>query len=603
MNGLRSMLALSVVLLLCGIIISSAQEVQRIRQPMLTSGEVITAPGIKAAVVVSLADMAALAEVDKSTWGAGMSQIAQFDSQGNMLRSAAIPISQVAGITAYDKGTILVGSSADNTIYMFDPMTSNVQIFLDLRQLDTSGILAGDVLQKGELASIASDGKYVFVGIRAGYSSSIFKIDPETGKIISRAWAPGPDPSAMAYSAGNLFVLDGSSRKLRRFDSNMKLSADALSVTDPKPKGIFARDDAVGILSGEAGRLQVNSMNIAALLASQPISFLDRSAASSKVAVFPGAIVAAGAKVAMLICGDVAESGFEEFWSDTCWMYKTLCNAGYAPENIYVLYGSGIDHSSPNPAYQSAETITDFPATYAWVDKVFDGLKNGDSTNGIAQMKSSDSLFVWTFDHGADGNPAYLCLMDAWMDEAHFASKLMALPFQKTAIFMQQCRSGGFIDSLQSPKVFLSTACRYDQDAYPSNNEHEIYNGQAYNHGEYNYYIISAISGSTPGGASVNADTNGDSGISVLEVHNWEASHEDLAEVPQMSDTGGVGSTFIMKSLSGSGKFLKPELSVIVDKFPIPTPDNCPNCGKPDGTNEMESLVQPVVLVQPIAQV
>jgi len=601
MNGFKAIFALLVVLLVCGLITSTAQEAQRIRQPMLTGGQIITAPVVTTAVAVSLADMTALTQVDKSTWGAGMSQIAQFDSQGNMLKSATIPISQVAGITTYDKGTLLVGSSADNTIYMFDPATSNVQKFLDLKQLDTSGILAGDVLQKGELASIASDGKYVFVGIRAGFSSSIFKIDPQTGKIISHVWAPGPDPSAMAYSAGNLLVLDGSSKQLRRFDSNMKLSADALSVTDPKPKGIFAKDNAVGILSGEANRLQVNPINIAALLASKPISILDRSAASSKVIIFPGALSVAGTKVAVLICGDVAENGFECFWSDTCWMYKTLRNAGYSPENIYVLYGSGIDHPSNNPAYQSAETVTDFPATYAWVDKVFDGLKNGDSTNGIAQMKSSDSLLVWTFDHGAGGNPAYLCLMDAWMDEGHFASKLKALPFQKAAIFMQQCRSGGFIDSLQGSKVFVSTACRSDQDAYPSNTEYEIYNGQAYNHGEYNYYIISAISGSIPSGASVNADTNSDSGISALETHNWEVSHEDLAEVPQISDMGGVGSTFMMKSSSsGSSKFLKPELSVIVDKIPIPTPDNCPNCGEPD---KIENQIRPVVLVQPIAQV
>jgi hypothetical protein len=596
MKGYKAVIALSVMLLVCGLITSTAQETQRIRQPIPTSGQVTTAPGIKTAVAVTLADMTALTQVDKSIWGAGMSQIAQFDSQGNMLQSAAIPISKVAGITAYSKDKLLVGSSADNTIYIFDPMTINVQKFLDLKQLDTSGVLTGDVLLKGELASIASDGKYVFVGIRAGFSSSIFKIDPETGKIISHAWAPGPDPSVMVYSAGNLYVLDGSSKQLRRFDSNMKLSADAISLTAPMPKGIFATDNAVELLSGEANHLQVKPINTASLLISKPISIQDRSAARARATIFPGSIPLTGTKVAILICGDVAENGFECFWSDTCWMYKTLRNAGYSPENIYVLYGSGIDHSSNNPAYQSAETVTDFPATYAWVDKVFDGLKNGDSTNGISQMKSSDSLLVWTFDHGAGGNPAYLCLMDAWMDEGHFASKLNALPFQKMAIFMQQCRSGGFIDSLQSSKVFISTACRSDQDAYPSNTEYEIYNGQAYNHGEYNYYIISAISGSTPGGASANADANSDNGISALEAHNWEASHEDLAEVPQMSDIGGVGSTFIIKSSSsGSSKFLKPELSVIADKIPIPIPDNCPNCGKPDMKNEMENEMQPVL--------
>jgi hypothetical protein len=276
----------------------------------------------------------------------------------------------------------------------------------------------------------------------------------------------------------------------------------------------------------------------------------------------------------------MAENGFEEFWSDTCWMYKTLRDAGYSAENIYVLYGDGNDHDSDNPEYQNADTITDFPASYAWVDNVFDGLMNGDSANGIVKMESSDSLLVWTFDHGAGGDPAYLCLIDAAMDEGHFAGKLNALPFQRAAIFMQQCRSGGFIDSLQGSRVFLSTACRSDQNAFPSNNEYETYNGQIYNHGEYNYYLISAISGMTPSGAMVNADTGGDSGISALEAHNWVVNHEDLAEVPQMSDTGGVGSNFIIKSSSSGGiKFIKPEVALSREpiKIPIPTPDPIAN--------------------------
>ncbi|MFB3764718.1 MAG: C13 family peptidase [Methanotrichaceae archaeon] len=569
-----------------------------IRKPIL-AGQMATAQ----TGTLTLSDMTALAEANDAIWGAGKNQIAKFDTRGNVLKSSAIPVNQIAGIAVYDKGTLLVGSSADNSVYRFDLATNNVNKFLDLKQIDISGSPAGNILQEGELSSIASDGKYVFVGMRSGYSSSIFKVDPETGKIISHAWAPGPDPSVMAYSGGNLYVIDGRSKQLRRYDSSMKLSADSISVTDQKPKGIFAMDDRIQILSTEANNLQVKPINAAILVASKPTSIIDSSATRSRATLNPGAIAAAqGTKVAVLICGDVAENGFEEFWTDTYWMYKTLRNAGYSPENVYVLYGNGNDHPSDNPAYQSTERVTDFPATSAWVDKVFDGLKNGDAANSITQIKATDSLLVWTFDHGANGNPAYLCLMDAWMDEGHFASKFSAIPFQKAAVFMQQCHSGGFIDSLQSPKVFISTACRSDQGAYPSNNEYEVYNGKAYNHGEYNYYIISAISGMTPTGASVNADANSDSGISVLEAHNWEANHEDLAEVPQMSDVGGIGSTFMIRSPSGGSKFIKPELSAIKDKIPIPTPDNCPNCGQPDIQNRVETQIQPIALMKPISQ-
>lgn len=581
--------AILALLLVSGLVDSAAPDMSLVNPPALAEGKTMSASMRASNAALSLNDMIALTQLDGATWGAGKSQIAQFNAQGNVLKSSGLPISQVAGIAAYEGGTILVGSSSENTIYKFDPTANSVQKFLDLKQIDSSGILAGDVLQNGELMSIASDGIFVFAAIRAGYSSSIFKIDPTTGKIISRAWAPGPNPSIMAYSSGSLFVLDESSKQLRRFDSNMKLSADAISLADLKAKGILAINSDVQILSAEANKLQVMPLNAAAMVASVPTGIADRSIASSKVTLNPGAAaIAQGSKIAVLICGDMAENGFEEFWSDTCWMYKTLRDAGYSAENIYVLYGNGNDHASDNPKYQNADTVTDFPATYVWVDKVFDGLMNGDSANGISKMKSSDSLFVWTFDHGAGGDPAYLCLMDADMDEGHFAGKLNALPFQKAAIFMQQCRSGGFVDNLQGSRVFLSTACRSDQNAFPSNNEYETYNGRIYNHGEYNYYLISAISGMTPGGGKVNAETGGDSGISALEAHNWEASHEDLAEVPQMSDMGGVGSTFIIKSFSSGGiKFVKPEAAIVREVIPIPTPTPDPIA---DGLSKMPKI-------------
>lgn len=75
---------------------------------------------------------------------------------------------------------------------------------------------------------------------------------------------------------------------------------------------------------------------------------------------------------------------------------------------------------------------------------------------------------------------------------------------------MQQCHSGGFIDNLRNSKTFISTACRADQGAQPADTENEQYNGNWYSHGEYNYYIISAIAKANPLGGAVNADTSGD---------------------------------------------------------------------------------------------
>jgi hypothetical protein len=229
-------------------------------------------------------------------------------------------------------------------------------------------------------------------------------------------------------------------------------------------------------------------------------------------------------------------------------MYKTLFAAGYTKDNIYVLYGNGTDFASANPKYQYPETVTDFPATIAWVNKVFDGLKNGDAASGIKQMTTSDTLFAWTFDHGSGSDPAYLCLMDGDLRDIEFAAKLNAVNYQKRAIFMQQCRSGGFIDNLKNSKTFISTACRPDQNAQAADTENESYGGKTYWHGEYNYHIICALSGLNPSGAAVNADSNSNGKVSAKEAHDWNVTHESRAEVPQSDGSVAVGDSFHIKN-------------------------------------------------------
>lgn len=142
---------------------------------------------------------------------------------------------------------------------------------------------------------------------------------------------------------------------------------------------------------------------------------------------------------------------------------------------------------------------------------------------------------------------AVLCLRDGNMTDTSFATKLNAIAYSRRAIFMQQCRSGGFIDNLKNDNTFISTACRADENARPADTENDTYSGVVYSHGEYNYYITSALDRLTPAGAVVNADANGDGWVSSLEMHNWESSHESLPETPQKDDTGGKGSTFRFK--------------------------------------------------------
>jgi hypothetical protein len=152
-----------------------------------------------ALATANTANATAMTIQDGQIYSAGSGLLKAMSSTGEVLSTAQIPISNVAGIATYKPGTLIMGDSQDNKVYEFDIATSRTDLLIDLKQVDQTSNLAANVLVSGTLASIASDGANIFVGMTAGYSSSIFKIDPTTGKILDHAWAPGPNPNAMVY--------------------------------------------------------------------------------------------------------------------------------------------------------------------------------------------------------------------------------------------------------------------------------------------------------------------------------------------------------------------------------------------------------------------
>lgn len=157
-------------------------------------------------------------------------------------------------------------------------------------------------------------------------------------------------------------------------------------------------------------------------------------------------------------------------------------------------------------------------------------------------MTENDFLFVWTFDHGGIiGSHSTLCLWGIDIRDDEFASAVDVIPYLYRVFCMQQCHSGGFIDDLSNDKTVIITACRGDEGAQPANNtptqEDEIVNGVTYNHGEFNYHLISALlKQAVNGGAPVNADTTGDNLVSMLELFNYVENHDNRPEHPQYDD-------------------------------------------------------------------
>lgn len=531
---LACLAVLAVLLTFAGVVAGTPLPVSPlVNLPMMPSMQKITN--------VALSNLVAMGEVEGQTLGAARNQLVTLDSQGKITRTIPIPIDQPAGISAFTAGKAILGDCGNNVVFSVDIRSGQSVKLLDLRATDYGNLVAGDVVRNGKLSSVAFDGKYVYVAMSAGYSSSIFAIDPGTNKAVKQTWSPGDKPTAMQFAGGNLYVLDSENSQLRLFDASLKLSIKAIDLHVPDPKGIVIRDNEVRVLVPSERSITILKPDLKVLTTSQ----LEPGLKLSDIVIGP--VLTMARDYALLICGDVAESGFDEFWNDTVWMYKTLLAAGYKENHIYVLYGWGNDYASANPNYQHSSKVTDFPATVTWVNKVLNGLKNGDSSIGVNKLNYGDSLFVWVFDHGGGGNAAYFCLRDGVFHDSDFANSLNSLPCKERAIFMQQCRSGGFLDNLQNEKNFVSTACLPNENAHRADAEQETYNGVRYHHGEYNYYIISALAGRTITGTVVNADSDGDSRINAKEMHNFMAARENQPEHPQVWDSFEVGTAFLVR--------------------------------------------------------
>ncbi len=257
-------------------------------------------------------------------------------------------------------------------------------------------------------------------------------------------------------------------------------------------------------------------------------------------------------KYAVLISGDMAENGYEEFWFDVVLMHAALKNNGFSADNICVLYGNGSDYSNPkrpNPRYRPDPSITNFSATTYNVARVFEGLSKG--TYGFPQMTDNDLLFVWTFDHGSiiPGH-AILCLMDTNLRDKEFAALVNKIPHAYRIFCMQQCFSGGFIDDLRSDRTVILTACRSNEVATPADTENEVVDGVRYCHGEFNYHLLSALNGCTVTGKSINADIDGKGYVDLQDVFAYIQANESKPETPQYDD-GSKKAGLKLRLLSG----------------------------------------------------
>ena len=164
------------------------------------------------------------------------------------------------GGLAWDGARFLVADAVTRRVTGVEFSTGASELLIDPTDLDFGGFPETLRAEAALIGDIAWDGSGLWVTCIAGYSSSIYRVDPSAKIVLSHRWAPGPQPVGIDVepSRGNLFVIDGRSRELRRLDDAEKWVSGALpgEVQEPRglslesPRKLWVGDVATGAVYG-----------------------------------------------------------------------------------------------------------------------------------------------------------------------------------------------------------------------------------------------------------------------------------------------------------------------------------------------------------------
>jgi hypothetical protein len=270
-----------------------------------------------------------------------------------------------------------------------------------------------------------------------------------------------------------------------------------------------------------------------------------------------------GQKYAVLIAGGGSPSNNHvRYWNDLKTMYNILTANGYRSENIYVVYADGIGRDST--------MRVNYSATRGNISTLFNTL--------ATKLTNKDTLYIMLNDHGGgilttatgwhppgvyggvldtngDENESYseaslnidvngdgdktdvfridetLSLWNQFITDDQFAAEVNKIRnYKRIIIQMKQCFSGGFIADLTSPNRIVMSSCSPTEISWAHS---------SLQFGEFTFWYFAALTGNKPDGSgSVNANSNGDSYVSIVEAYNFAKSNDSWPEVPHYEDNG-----------------------------------------------------------------
>jgi hypothetical protein len=294
----------------------------------------------------------------------------------------------------------------------------------------------------------------------------------------------------------------------------------------------------------------------------------------------------AGNRFAVIISGGYRPSwNASRFWNNCAYFYTTLKQNGVPDENIYVIFGDGLDpsndssvlsgdpdwyewlRSSPFDLDGDSRPDIRFQATKSDVTAVFNLLAN--------RVGPDDILYLFATSHGgptADNAypyPVPNAEIALWGSTTMTADELAAKVDKVKAGAMvgifTQCFSGGFVERLAAPNRVLMSASRWWESSHPNS---------TLDYDEFSYHATRALADPSRGDASGDGLTSMEEAYLYALAHGaWEDEHPSYHSNP--SDLG--------RRLSLRGRIGTPSPPVVAGFVEQETTEPYPILGQPQG--------------------
>ncbi len=149
------------------------------------------------------------------------------------------------GGAAWDGEHLLLADAATGTVMSMEPDTGETASVFDVTELDFGTYRKALLAENSHIADLAWSNGELWLACEAGYSSSIYRINLETKRVIGQFWSPGPNPTGIALDASGerLWVIDGRRMQLVEGDTEGEWLDEGLPIPVAKARHLAIDED------------------------------------------------------------------------------------------------------------------------------------------------------------------------------------------------------------------------------------------------------------------------------------------------------------------------------------------------------------------------